>query len=213
MTDLSRRTMLSGGLKAALGAAGGLLLPWQGGGAFALPDIGRAAGVPVSTGPLPVSAETVELRRIMARQHEAHMMGCSTDEAYELRKRLWRKCAEEYAATSRAVLERPIQSWGQAVEIAEICWRYHPKAWAGPPGYNGVPRDGLVADWAVLSLDGAGMRRGGNHLSPVPYLIEAVLKLGGGQRREPTFAPDVQTLDYVASASEILRFDGVPWLA
>jgi hypothetical protein len=49
MSDTDRRALLRGGLKAALAGAGGLLLPWQGGGAFALPDLGKAALVPSPT--------------------------------------------------------------------------------------------------------------------------------------------------------------------
>ena len=225
MSDFSRRTMLSGGLKAALGAAGGLLLPWQGGGAFALPDIGGAAGIPVTTGPLPVSAETLAMRSILARQYEVHLMPCSPHGAYELRNRLWRECALEYKALARVVLERPVQSWSQAVEMAEICWRHYPKVWVGPPTWEQRGTRGVLAlqerapvdRWARLSLEGAGVRRGSDDplspLQPFPHLIEAVLTLGGGQRREPTFAPDVQTLNRVAPASEILELHGAPWLA
>ena len=70
--DLDRRGFLRGGLKAALaGTRCGLLLPWQGGNAFALPtDLGTAADLPVRAMPLPVSKECLQLREIIERQRE-----------------------------------------------------------------------------------------------------------------------------------------------
>lgn len=200
MSETSRRAFLRGGLRAALGT-GGLLLPWQGGGALALPDLAKAALVPVTAGPFPVSAETIELRRILARQYEVHLMQFD-GEPYGRRRtpsdhrdRLWRECAEEYKKVASVVLDRPVASWGQAVEIAEICWRVHPKVWFGEePGRT----------FGSLTLQGYQKHSTADFYSrPMPCLIEAVLQLGGGERHAPNFAPDEDILRRQLSRDEL----------
>ena len=182
MSDTDRRALLRGGLKAALAGAGGLLLPWQGGGAFALPDLSNAALVPVDAVPLPVSAECLALREIIERQREyyrrQHRSRSSQPE--------WREMAIEYSALAQVVLARPVTSWGQASEVAEIAWRYHHKAWGPAPEHFADYYKPPVLEGTLEALTLASGDQSGKHgRSPSAVLIDAVLTLGGGQRNDP----------------------------
>jgi hypothetical protein len=175
MSDTDRRGFLRGGLKAALAGTGGLLLPWQGGNAFALPtDLGAAAELPVRAVPLPISKETVQLREIIERQREWYRRS-HADRGLAVNSREWRALAAEYASLAGVVLKRPITSWGQASEAAEIAWRYHEKVW----DWNGE------REWMTLANAPYCGDRSGRFPSAASVLIEGVLALAGGQRNDP----------------------------
>jgi hypothetical protein len=164
MTDTDRRGFLRGGLKAALVGTGGLLLPWHGGNAFALPtDLGAAAELPVRTMPLPVSKECLKLRQIIERQREWYRRSAA-DRGLAVNSREWRALAAEYAAVANVTLRRPIATWGQASEVAEIAWRYHDKAW----------RWDSEREW--MALANAPYR--GDRSGRFPYLAEVVIDMG-----------------------------------
>jgi len=61
---MSNRRQFLGTLGKALGA-GGLILPWAGKGALALPaDLGKAAQIPLTAAPMPFSPECLQLRHL-----------------------------------------------------------------------------------------------------------------------------------------------------
>lgn len=164
-----------------MSAAGGLLLPWRGGAALALPDLGAAADLPVVAKPWPVSAELLEVRRLKALQQAYYAKNAGKNDPEH---RQWRGLMTEYKAACAAVLARPTAAWGHAVEIAEIAWSIHPKAWDSGPSYDLLPKlEGIDGRRSLAS----GVRLNGDSdffLRPVPALIEAVLTLGGGQRAD-----------------------------
>ena len=168
MSNTDRRSFIRGGLRAALGT-GGLLLPWQGGGVLALPNLGGAPQVPVTSGPFPVSDETLELRRIVERRR--HINAMEPGDARSL-ARITRML--EYQDVANVILDRPVSSWGQVAEIAEIAWCCTPKVWYGRmPGQT----------YGMLDLDGRQNRNVAHwHLSPAPCLIAAVMQLTGAPR-------------------------------
>jgi hypothetical protein len=186
MTDTDRRGFLRGGLKAALVGTGGLPLPWQGGGALALPDLGIAAMVPVKSVPLPVSAECLALREIIERQRE-HYRRKHQSRSCEVTSAEWRAMAEQYSALADVVLARPVTTWGQASEVAEIAWRYHDKAWGPAPNYFSRYYSPPVLEGTLeaLTIASGRDRMGQRTRSPNAVLIDAVLSLGGGERNDP----------------------------
>ena len=87
---MSTRRSFLGTLGKALGA-GGLLLPWAGKGALALPaDLGKAASLPVTAAPLPFSAECLQLREIK-RALAALPVNCDSTEVSQAQRRLGTK--------------------------------------------------------------------------------------------------------------------------
>lgn len=186
MSDTDRRAFLRGGLRAALATGGGLLLPWQGGGALALPDLAETARVPVSLGPLPVIPECLELRRIKEKLLERHLMRDKggIDES----QRIWRSLHEEHERVAHSLYSKRVTSWSEVVAMAEIAWCYMPKEenrYFYGEGYTGRLAKGYPKDqpravswvWGVAAQDCA-IRANAN-------LIEAVLSLGGGERFDP----------------------------
>jgi hypothetical protein len=95
-----------------------------------------------------VSAETLELRRVLARQYEVHLMQRIPTISRKERDRLWRECSQEYARVGSVILDRPTPSWGQIAEIAEIAWRCSPKRWGQHPNYGDVFE---LEGWCSLS--------------------------------------------------------------
>ena len=198
MSDHSRRALLTGGLRAALGA-GGLLLPWQGGGALALSDV--VADVPVVSGPFPVSVETLALREILARRaalYARHHRTQAEREDCEVAQILNQF---EYAETANKVLDRPVTSWGRVAELAEIAWACWPKVWYGPePGMSGR-----------LDLDGRQYRGCHDHnasrQAAAAQLIHAVVTLSEAPRFSPRW-PCAPLLDGRFSQEELSELCG-----
>ena len=161
ITD-DRRTFL----RSALTAAGGLLLPFRGTGALAL-DL-AAPHVPVSAVPLPVSATTRELRHIKHVLHDINVQGRAYREGALSRE--WWETFRAYDAEAEVLLSRPVRSWADCVELAEVCWHTH---WKGRYENGRVRleprRPDCIAERARINL------------------IEGVLALGGGQRFDPNF--------------------------
>jgi hypothetical protein len=76
---MNTRRQFFGTLGKALGA-GGLLLPWSGKGALALPaDLGKAAQIPLTAAPMPFSAECLQLREINGRSTLSRSIATSTE--------------------------------------------------------------------------------------------------------------------------------------
>lgn len=75
MSETSRRSFLSGGLRAAVVTAGGILLPMRGGSALSFPNAGALPDIPVLAHGFMPSAELMECRRIIARQWESQRLG------------------------------------------------------------------------------------------------------------------------------------------
>jgi hypothetical protein len=191
MSEPARRVFL----RSALGA-GGLLLPWRGSGALALADPGAAARLPVVAAPLPVSEAGLEVRNIVRAMQER-----PRDADYHSLNANWRALRHLYVPWAEAVLNRPARSWSDCVEIAEIAWHWHPKAWRGPPDYGRTDQlEGITGHQShATSIDPPEDYR--FWLRPVPALIEAVLTLGGGERLDPQW-------DYVPLKRDVQRRAG-----
>jgi hypothetical protein len=131
--------------------ARGLLLP-IGGGAVALAEPAKAAGLQITQGALPLSADAVRLRalrRDMRRCVESQNDYPSPD-AYRW---AWREIRAEVNPLEERIQKRPATSWTDCLELAELAW------WGQQ--HRGVDR---YADHAAVAL------------------TEAVIALGGGDR-------------------------------
>ena len=74
---MSTRRAFLGTLGKMLGA-GGVLLPLAGNGALALPaDLGKAAALPITATPLPISPELARLREIRRELHDIYLWDTS----------------------------------------------------------------------------------------------------------------------------------------
>ena len=168
--------------EAALGT-GGLLLPWQGGGALALPDLTKAADIPVTAAPLPISAATIELRRIVDREAEIHRTRFGY---HESGFRGWPTIEEQhrYCEAAEVVLNRPVQSWADVAEIAEIAWKLQPKVGLGADRPRYVTLESYQPHLAAWHGN-IGMPCRDTHARAIACLIEAVMTLGGGRRLDP----------------------------
>jgi len=160
MSD-TRRTFL----RSTLAATGGLLLPLNGTGAIALNL--DAPRLPVSAVPLPLSSEALKLRRIKTALRAIRMENSGPSGPGSP----WANTMTEYTAVADQVVRRPVQSWADCVELAEIAWHGQ---WKND-GPDGRPRlsfhPSLQLDccwtWATIAL------------------IEGVLTLGKGERNDP----------------------------
>ena len=162
---MSNRRQFLGTLGKALGA-GGLLLPWAGKGALALPaDLGKAAQLPVTATALPFSPEALQLRQIR-RELRACYLGQHDYSDNDTYSRAWRDLMRnQYHPLVEQVVRRPAATWTHCVELAEVCWQ------------SMAHKHGIAADQGIKIRD--------EHDPTIP-LIEAVLSLGGGERFSPT---------------------------
>jgi len=156
-------------LRSALTAAGGLLLPLRGAGALELDA--TTPHVPVSTVPLPVSGTTLEMRRIKQVLHDIQLRGLAYRKGTLSAE--WRETYHAYDAAAEVLLSRPVRSWADCVEMAEVCWHTHWKGWDENGRVRLEPRrPDCIAERARINL------------------IEGVLALGGGQRFDPSSVSD-----------------------
>ena len=161
---MSTRRAFLGTLGKALGA-GGVLLPWAGKGALALPaNLGKAAALPVTPTPLPVSAEMLRLRET---RRELHSIYLATPDDYpkqdrpdefgsrDGRTKAWREVMRgKHTPTKRQIIGRKKPTWSDCVEIAEIClFDIHRHGPCGPY-FRDNPMIALVH--AVLSAGAVG---------------------------------------------------------
>ena len=175
--SLNSRRAFFGTLGKALGA-GGLLLPWGGRGALALPaDLGKAAHLPVTVATLPFSPEAIQLRAIRDALHRTHRLPHS-----DARSREWTMLMTEHCQPlERAIVSRQQPTMADCVELAEIIW--HAVAKEDQTVRNG--------DWEYQEY--SGMLSAGHRFATSSYqcreaivaLVEAVLTLGDGERRDP----------------------------
>ena len=131
--------------------ARGLLLP-IGGGALALADPTKAAGLQITQGPLPLSAEALQLRSLKRDLRRC----CESQDSYpslDAYGWAWREIRNEINPLEERILERPAASWTDCVELAEVAW------WG--IAHRRVDR---YTDHAAVAV------------------TEAVLSLGGGER-------------------------------
>jgi hypothetical protein len=99
--------------------SGGLLLPWAGKGALALPtDLGKAAQVPVTPAQLPFSREALLLREIRRQLHKNQLAEYSRARCEEWRSLM----VDHYKPIARKIETRPAATatWTDCVELAEI---------------------------------------------------------------------------------------------
>jgi hypothetical protein len=175
---MSTRRQFFGTLGKAL-SAGGLLLPFAGKGALALPaDLGKAASLPVTAAPLPFSAECLQLREIK-RALAALPANCDIDLGLPGAKAPWYETMQnEYLPIEARLARRPVRSWTDCVELAEAIWAFWEKEHRD--GYYVGPRTDK------LSVNPRHASTAGYHNSDaIVALVEGVLALGGGERFDP----------------------------
>jgi hypothetical protein len=146
---------------------------------LALPDLGQAGELPVVPAPLPVSAAALELRRLRSALRETRRI-----KDREESERVWYALMAQYRETGTVILNRPVRSWSQCVELAEMAWHMHMKEWGPLPRCDLTGHlEGITGECSRASLHTAHPR--GFSARPIPSLIEAVLTMGGGQRGDP----------------------------
>lgn len=147
---MATRRQFLGTLGKALGA-GGVLLPWAGKGALALPaDLGKAAALPVTPVAMPLSPQFLQLREIRKALHECYLWPDSYP-SHDARQTAWRDLMVNHHSPLEAeIVGRKKPTWQDCREIAEIClFDMHRRL-----GERSDPRNALV--YAVLSAAGVG---------------------------------------------------------
>lgn len=204
MTNTDRRSFLSGGLRAAVATAGGILLPMRGQ-ALAFAEPAALPDVPIVTGAFTASTELLQLRHIIERQRLARELRIDAEGlGYGHRGREWVRCQEEYERVAGTVIERSPQSWADIAEVAEIAWRAHPKAWLGRmPGesFGMMCLDGMLPRVSPTGFSGPYCRE----LLPraTSAMIEGILTLTGGQRNDPAFPANEPVITRRISEDEL----------
>ncbi|MCC7251837.1 hypothetical protein [Hyphomicrobium sp.] len=173
MSNLSRRSLLSGGLRAALGA-GGLILPWTGGSALAVVDRRAAEAVAVAAIDWPVSEAMLKYRGIREdlitlRRPEGSQL------EYEARHiLLWRDLVE----AAEGIWREPVKTWSDVAVRAEIAWTAALKEADGCHDSSDYERllKGNGVHWPAFRGPSAFSVRANAEL------IEAVLCMTGGER-------------------------------
>jgi hypothetical protein len=159
---MSNRRQFLGTLGKALGA-GGLLLPWAGKGALALPaDLGTAARLPVTATALPFSSELLQLREVRRglRRCWLHQHNYPGTSEYST---AWRDLMQDrHTPLAERIAQRSPATWTDVVELAEVCWEHV------------AHRRSLRADGIAPWLH--------PHEAASEALVDAVLTLGGGER-------------------------------
>jgi hypothetical protein len=146
--------------------ARGVLLP-IGGGALTLADPAKAGSLRVTRGDLPVSPDALLLRSLKRDLSVIQRRMNRDDDTYSYRDadRDWHAIIQEQVTPLEArMLARPVATWADCVELAEICW------------------------WGVAhrrSLNGDVARGTLSRTDACDVLVDAVLSLGGGQRSYP----------------------------
>ncbi len=165
---MSSRRQFLGTLGKALGA-GGLLLPWAGKGALALPaDLGKAAQLPVTAAPMPFSSECLQLRQIR-RELRACYEGQHDYPSIDAYGMAWRDLMRNhYHPLVEQVVARPPATWTHIVELAEISWQH------------------IAHKRGLRELPGGQRIAPSDPMDPTEALVEAVLSIGGGERFSPT---------------------------
>lgn len=174
-------TMNRRGLLTSLGkafGAGGLILSSGRAGALVLPsNLEAAASLPLSSAALPVSADLIELRGLVDDQHAFRLNSrgrqtLGTHHEYYTR-------SLEIRDVSDRIAEREHKTWADCVELAELCWHIMPKEHDRPGFYEGSPLGQLTRNPRQVHI-------GAFHCAaPLVALIEAVLTMGNGERRDP----------------------------
>jgi hypothetical protein len=138
----SRRQFLST-LGKALGA-GGLLLPWAGKGALAVPaDLGTAAQLPLASVAPPVSSDLLQLREVRRALHECYLRQGEQPE--------WRPLmVDHHHPLAASIVGRRRPTWADCTEIAEVAMF---DILRGFEVQMSDPKTALV--YAVLSASGA----------------------------------------------------------
>lgn len=164
---INRRSLLTT-LGKAFGA-GGLILTTGRAGALALPaNLEAAASLPLTTAALPISPDLIQWRGLVDDLHAFHL---------EVKSRYSPALGEEYHARSMVVrgvgdriTAREHTTWADCVELAELCWR-------------SMPKEGEFVGEVTGRLSRDPKEIGRDHC--VVALIEAVLAVGNGERRDP----------------------------
>ena len=158
-----------------------LLLPVAGSGAVAFADPAKAASIPMMTAaPLPFSADCLQLRsikRALAALPENSDIGSPGQKG-----RWYRMQTEEYHPIKMRVSTRPVTSWTDCVELAEIIWteweKDHRDGYCvGPPGNKLAVHENQVGPGSFYARHA------------ITALVEGVLALGGGERFDPRVRP------------------------
>ena len=170
MRNIPRRLFLRSAL-----TAGGLLLPWGGKHALAVSDPDAAAALPVCEEPLPISDKGQAMRQLRRQLAEVHARPHSQARSAE-----WFHLMLAYTEGATALADRPVRSWIDCVELAEVAWHLSPKAQRASDG-----------EWLPHLRAGVhGTTVGFFHAAPSAErasaaLVEAVMTLGAGERLDP----------------------------
>lgn len=157
--------------------AGSLLLPAGGSGALALTrDAAKIAETPVTLVGLPFSKEAIHLRAI--RDHLHSIRGKRGGEWHAL-------MTGDYARMSAAITSRAEPTWTDCVELAEDIWHSMAKVEALDADGCYLGTTGTLAKGDTrpeIDFCAAGVFHSRHAIAA---LVEAVLTLGNGERRDP----------------------------
>ena len=194
---MSTRRQFLGTLGKALGA-GGLLLPWTGKGALALPaDLGKAAQLPLTAAPMPFSPECLQLREIK-RALAALPVNCDIDRGLPGARAPWYETmTNEYNPIKERLVARPVRSWTDCVELAEAIWAFWEKE--ARYGYCNGPATGKLYTGPKCASIGYYQR------DAIVALVEGVLALGGGERFDPRMREHEEDMRYLDRKKEASR--------
>lgn len=175
-----------------------LLLPVAGSGAVAFADPAKAASIPMMTAaPLPFSADCLQLRsikRALAALPENSDIGSPGQKG-----RWYRMQNEEYHPVKMRVSTRPVTSWTDCVELAEIIWTEWEKECHECRGSVSIDIEGRECrehgfcerqPTAKLAVHANRVGPGSFYARhAITALVEGVLALGGGERFDPKVRP------------------------
>jgi hypothetical protein len=146
---MTTRRRFLGTLGKALGA-GGLLLPWTGKGALALPaDLGKAAELPVAPATPPISSELLQLREVRRALHDCYLRQHDYPSPSAYQQDWFDLFVHSAQPLEWEIVSRRKVTWSDCTEIAEVAM--HRMVRFGPADLTDA-RNALV--YAVLSASG-----------------------------------------------------------
>jgi hypothetical protein len=175
------------------GLAGGLLLPFAGGKALSFVDMTEAAKFDVANAAFPVSRELAVFRHAAEGIVEWCNIGAAKNAKMPVTKFIVQLRAREEArnTAAHAIWSRPVQTWGDVADLAEVAWQYALKEEDFGANRLGRNPTGRLQQIDSRFTAETGDVRLAEHAAAM--LIEGVLTLSAGRRYDPRIADGEMT--------------------
>jgi prolyl oligopeptidase PreP (S9A serine peptidase family) len=152
---------------------------------FSFPNVAALPDIPVIAKGFAPSAECLELRQIKRELTASHL--AQEQLGYEESNRRWAALWHRHDAVAQVLYDRPVRTWSQVSEFAEIAWLHAQKEEEemGDPSWRYSVNTGRLARKTESNSNWRGWSSCSSATASYAALIEGVLTLTGGERYDP----------------------------